>query len=135
MIGPLADLRTAILAKLASDTGLLALVPAGRHFGAVPRHAAEPWIALGSAHVFDNGSSQSFGHRVEMQVHIVVRPKQPDVSSEIASRVTAAATSLRGPAGATHIVDVQVKQQVFETPADETSVRLALTLIAITEPL
>lgn len=135
MSGPLADLRAAILAKLAADADLLALVPVSRHFGAVPKHAAEPWLALGSAHVVDNGSSQSSGHRIEMQVQIVARPKQPDVASAIASRVATTATTLRGPAGGTHIVDVQAKEQVFETPADETSARLTLTLMAITEPL
>jgi Protein of unknown function (DUF3168) len=135
MSSVLTDLRTAVLSRLAQDQPLLGLVPVSRHFEQVPKHAAAPWLALGAVRLFDNGSSQSAGHRIELHVLINARPKQSDIASAIADRIAAAVTPLDGPAGGIHIVDIQAKEQSLAPHDDEEDVRLTLTLIAITEPV
>jgi hypothetical protein len=133
-----AALRSAVVATLAADPGILALAGPSRVHDGVPRGAALPYLAVGAIEtrllVADAGEGEV--HRVEI-LAFSRRPARGEVAGLIvaARDALAAGTGLAARLAGHRLVNLAGSEMTSERQADGRTWRARLRLRVVTEPV
>jgi Protein of unknown function (DUF3168) len=128
-------LRKAIVAKLAADAALIALMGAGRVYDEVPRGAEPPYLVLGDGSVRDWSTSSDRGHEHAFIVAAWSRQGGAAQAFDIAAAAAAALAALPAALDGHRLVNLVVLATEVRRDRERRLTQATMRLRAVTESL